>query len=70
MQGALLAQLGRLDEARVAFDKAIALAHTPAEASHIRMHLDRLMKDGELWKNQQKKAAGDVGTPRPRTSLV
>jgi RNA polymerase sigma-70 factor (ECF subfamily) len=70
VQGAFLAQLGRIEEARVAFDKAIALAHTPAEASHIRMHLDRLMKDGELWRNQQKKAAGDVGTPRPRTSLV
>ncbi len=39
-------QLGRADEARVAFDRAIALANTPAEAAHIRLHLDRLMKDG------------------------
>jgi RNA polymerase sigma-70 factor, ECF subfamily len=69
LKGALLAQLGRIEEARVAFDKAIALAHTPAEAAHIRMHLDRLMKDGELWKNNQKKSTGDVGTTRPRTSL-
>ena len=38
-------QLGRTDEARVAFDRAIALANTPAEAAHIRMHLDRLMHD-------------------------
>jgi RNA polymerase sigma-70 factor (ECF subfamily) len=68
LKGALLAQLGRIEEARVAFDKAIALAHTPAEAAHIRMHLDRLMKDGELW-NNQKKGTGDVGTTRPRTSL-
>jgi RNA polymerase sigma-70 factor (ECF subfamily) len=42
LKGALLAQLGRTDEARVAFDRAIALAHTAAEATHIRAHLDRL----------------------------
>ena len=35
-------QLGRRDEARAAFDRAIALANTAAEAAHIRMHLDRL----------------------------
>jgi RNA polymerase sigma-70 factor (ECF subfamily) len=38
-------QLGRNEEARVAFDRAIALANTSAEAAHIRMHLDRLMRD-------------------------
>jgi RNA polymerase sigma-70 factor, ECF subfamily len=43
VRGALLVQLGRRDEARVAFDRAIALANTSAEAAHIRMHLDRLM---------------------------
>ncbi|HET9447577.1 MAG TPA: RNA polymerase sigma factor [Steroidobacteraceae bacterium] len=43
-KGAWLHQLGRTDEARVAFDKAIALAHTPAQAAHIRQHLDRLLK--------------------------
>lgn len=42
LRGALLMQLGRSDEARVAFDRAVALAHTPAEAAHIRQHLDRL----------------------------
>jgi RNA polymerase sigma-70 factor (ECF subfamily) len=47
VKGGLLMQLGRTDEARVAFDQAIALAHTPAEAAHIRMHLDRLMKDAQ-----------------------
>jgi RNA polymerase sigma-70 factor (ECF subfamily) len=41
-QGAFLSQLGRTAEARVAFDRAIALASTPAEAAHIRQHLDRL----------------------------
>ena len=44
-QGRLLLQLGRADEARVAFDRAIALAHTAAEAAHIRLHLDRLIKN-------------------------
>jgi RNA polymerase sigma-70 factor (ECF subfamily) len=45
LTGALLTQLGRKAEARLAFDRAIALANTPAEAAHIRMHLDRLLKD-------------------------
>ena len=45
VRGALLMQLGRNEEARVAFDRAIALANTSAEAAHIRMHLDRLMRD-------------------------
>jgi RNA polymerase sigma-70 factor (ECF subfamily) len=44
VKGGLLLQLGRAEEARVAFDQAIALANTAAEAAHIRMHLDRLMK--------------------------
>ncbi|MFE1597797.1 RNA polymerase sigma factor [Methylobacterium sp. ID0610] len=42
VRGALLLRLGRRDEARIAFDRAIALARTPAEAAHIRQHLDRL----------------------------
>jgi RNA polymerase sigma-70 factor (ECF subfamily) len=46
VKGAFLMQLGRAAEARTAFDRAIALANTPAEAAHIRLHLDRLMKDG------------------------
>ena len=44
VKGWLLMQLERKEEARAAFDRAIALAHTPAEASHIRMHLDRLVR--------------------------
>ncbi len=42
LRGGLLLQLGRPQEARAAFDRAIALATTAAEAAHIRMHLDRL----------------------------
>jgi RNA polymerase sigma-70 factor, ECF subfamily len=45
VRGAFLMQLGRNDEALVAFDRAIALANTSAEAAHIRMHLDRLQRD-------------------------
>jgi RNA polymerase sigma-70 factor (ECF subfamily) len=45
VRGAFLMQLGRNEEALVAFDRAIALANTSAEAAHIRMHLDRLMRD-------------------------
>ena len=45
VRGAFLMQLGRNEEARVAFDRAIALANTSAEAAHIRMHLDRLIRD-------------------------
>jgi RNA polymerase sigma-70 factor (ECF subfamily) len=45
LQGALLLQLERKEAARVAFDRAIALANTAAEAAHIRMHLDRLVQD-------------------------
>ena len=41
-RGAFLLQLGRAEEARVEFDRAIALANTPAEAAHIREQLDRL----------------------------
>jgi RNA polymerase sigma-70 factor (ECF subfamily) len=42
-RGAFLLQLGRNQEARTAFDRAISLAGNAAEAAHIRRHLDRLM---------------------------
>ena len=42
LKGGLLLQLGRSAEAREAFDRAISPANTPAEAAHIRDHLDRL----------------------------
>lgn len=43
-KGALLMQLGRAEEARAAFDQAIALANTPAEAAHLRLQIDRLVQ--------------------------
>jgi RNA polymerase sigma-70 factor (ECF subfamily) len=43
-------QLGRNDEARAAFDKAISLANTAAEAAHIRQHLDKLVSEGKKRK--------------------
>jgi RNA polymerase sigma-70 factor (ECF subfamily) len=45
LKGALLTQLGRTDEARAEFNRAISLANTAAEAAHIRLHLDRLQKE-------------------------
>ena len=44
-KGGLMLKLGRTEEARLAFDRAIALANTPAEAAHIRQHLDHLSKE-------------------------
>lgn len=45
VRGAMLLELGRSAEAREAFDRAISLARTPAEAAHIRQHIDRLQAD-------------------------
>ena len=42
VRGAFLKQLGQAKEAREAFNRAIALANTPAEAAHIRQELDAL----------------------------
>ncbi|MGH6887749.1 MAG: RNA polymerase sigma factor [Rhizomicrobium sp.] len=44
-RGAFLLQLGRAQEARENFNRAIALANTPAEANHIRLHLDRIERE-------------------------
>lgn len=46
-RGWLLMELNRNGEARESFDKAIALANSVAEASHIRNHLDTLGASGE-----------------------
>ncbi len=43
-RGSFLMQLNRNTEAREAFNQAIALANTPAEAAHIRQHLDTLAR--------------------------
>jgi RNA polymerase sigma-70 factor (ECF subfamily) len=53
-------QMGRGAEARTAFDRAIALANTPAEAAHIRLHLDRLM--------QENRPGGDQPSRRSETA--
>jgi len=45
VKGGLLMKIGRTSEAREAFNRAISLANTAAEAAHIRMHLDRLAQD-------------------------
>lgn len=47
-KGAYLRQLGRDEEAREAFQRAMALAGSAAEATHIRMQLDQLAKDPAL----------------------
>jgi len=47
VKGALLMQLGRIDEAKVAFDHAIARASTAAEADHIRTQIDRLISESK-----------------------
>ncbi|HRN89346.1 RNA polymerase sigma factor [Hyphomicrobium sp.] len=47
VRGALLKELGRVAEAREAFDRAVALARTAQEAAHIRMHLDGLGAGGK-----------------------
>lgn len=53
-RGAFLLELGEEDAAREAFNRAIALANTPAEAAHIRKHIDRLTADGRLAKAARK----------------
>jgi RNA polymerase sigma-70 factor (ECF subfamily) len=45
LTGALNLELGRAEAARTAFDRAIALATTASEATHIRQRLDQLMAD-------------------------
>jgi RNA polymerase sigma-70 factor (ECF subfamily) len=45
VRGALLRDVGRNAEAREAFERAIALANSPAEATHIRQHLDALARN-------------------------
>jgi RNA polymerase sigma-70 factor (ECF subfamily) len=46
VRGALLQRLGRGDEAREAFSRAIALANSPDEVAQVRQHLDRLEREG------------------------
>jgi RNA polymerase sigma-70 factor (ECF subfamily) len=46
LKGHLLQRLGRADEAREAFHRAIGLANTAAEAAQIRIYLDALSSPG------------------------
>jgi RNA polymerase sigma-70 factor (ECF subfamily) len=48
VKGGLLKQLGVNGDAREAFNRAIALANSPAEAAHIREHLDQLEAEALL----------------------
>jgi len=45
VRGAFLLDLKRNVEAREAFNRAIALANSPAEAAHIRQHLDKIQEN-------------------------
>ena len=69
MRGALLLELGREAEARQAFDRAIALAHTPAEAAYIRERLDVLSEGARRPRRARKGDAGPsfgpASLPRP-----
>jgi RNA polymerase sigma-70 factor (ECF subfamily) len=47
-RGHFLLQLGRKADARAAFNQAIGLANTPAEAALIRQHLDRLGEEAGI----------------------
>jgi RNA polymerase sigma-70 factor, ECF subfamily len=62
VRGALLMQLDRHEEARIAFDRAIALAHSSTEAAHIRMQIDRLKRDSA--KESANDGAGMHGAPQ------
>lgn len=69
LKGALLLDLGRADEARDVFNRAIALARTPQEAAHIRLNLDRIEKAsnekaGRAKQKAARAAAGVVGTEK------
>lgn len=59
IRGAYLRELGREDDAREAFQRAIGLAGSAAEAAHIRQHLDQLVP--------QPPAASRSGTGAPQS---
>jgi RNA polymerase sigma-70 factor (ECF subfamily) len=55
LRGAMLLQLDRKDEARVSFERAVALANTAAEAAHIRAQIDRLSGAPDAPKSVSKR---------------
>ncbi len=58
LKGALMLELGRRDEAREAFDRAIALANTAHEAAYIRERLDSLAEGGAGRRRTSRGRAG------------
>lgn len=65
VKGGLLMQLGRSREARAAFDQAIALANTAAEAAHIRMHIDRLSRESPTPGDAEERGSPVGSVPAP-----
>jgi RNA polymerase sigma-70 factor (ECF subfamily) len=59
LRGALLQELGRAAEARASFQQAIALARTPADAAHIRQHLDGLLAGAEKSRDRCRVGTAD-----------
>jgi RNA polymerase sigma-70 factor (ECF subfamily) len=55
VRGGLLKQVGATGDAREAFNRAIALANSPAEAVHIREHLDQLEAEALLLAGAKNK---------------
>ena len=60
VKGAFLLELGRAGEARIAFNRAIALAGSPAEAAHIRRHLDRLSEVSRDGQRPANRSSGSI----------
>ncbi|OJF93288.1 RNA polymerase sigma factor [Pararhizobium antarcticum] len=65
VRGSYLLALGRSDEARIAFNRAIALANTVAEATHIRAHLDRIAHNDPATKKTEVALSGKRTVIRP-----
>jgi RNA polymerase sigma-70 factor (ECF subfamily) len=55
LRGGLLKQMGRAREARIAFDRAIALATNAAEAAYIRLQLDHLEAEAAAPAQEEKR---------------
>jgi RNA polymerase sigma-70 factor (ECF subfamily) len=60
LRGGLLAQLGRAEEAREAFNRAIASARTARQAAHIRELIDRLLCEASDPIKTQSRATAEA----------
>jgi RNA polymerase sigma factor (sigma-70 family) len=68
VKGGLLKEMGAAREAREAFNRAIALANSPAEAAHIREHLDQIAEEAaaaEKVENFPARLSDQAAGPRP-----